>query len=232
MLGLLIILLLSAVFLRFFYKKTLSVLGLRPTTDRLMDVAFTGVMAGLICAVYHFMDIVFIDNHWELNSSYSLASLATGGWWVLKSVLFEEFVFRGALLYILIRCLGDKWACLISAAAFGIYHWFSYQLWGDAFQLTLVFFMTGLFGWVLAYAFAKLKSMYLPIAVHFGWNFLHIVIFSSGPLGPQLLMKANNSALKGTLSLLVFLFQVFALPLATFFYVRYRQKEKCPAQRM
>ncbi|WP_211481903.1 CPBP family intramembrane glutamic endopeptidase [Arachidicoccus rhizosphaerae] len=194
-----------------------------------MDFAFGLVLAALICTLYHFLEIAFIDNHWQLNQAYNLTALAKAGWWVLKSVLFEEFVFRGALLYILIRLVGGKWACLISAAAFGVYHWFSYELWGTPFQMIIIFVMTGILGWVLAYAFTQLKSMYLPIAVHFGWNLLHIVIFSSGPLGPQLLVKANAHYLEGALSLLVFLFQVFALPLATLFYVRYRQKETASA---
>jgi len=80
--------------------------------------------------------------------------------------------------------------------------------------------MTGIFGLVLAFAFAKTKSLYLPVGLHFGWNLFNIVVFSNGPLGEQIFIKTNGNQLQGILSLLVFLFQVFALPLLTFWYLK------------
>lgn len=41
---------------------------------------------------------------WELNSGYRWSDFLKAGWWSLKSVWFEEQLFRKALLVLLIRC--------------------------------------------------------------------------------------------------------------------------------
>ena len=75
-------------------------------------------------------------------------------------------------------------------------------------------------------SFAKTKSMYLPIGLHLGWNLFNIVLFSNGPLGKQLFMKANESHLEGIPSLLVFLFQIVALPLLVFGYFKFKERAR------
>ena len=42
-------------------------------------------------------------------------------------MLYEELLFRGYLLYQAMRLLGARRAVLLDAAAFGVYHWFSYD---------------------------------------------------------------------------------------------------------
>jgi membrane protease YdiL (CAAX protease family) len=44
---------------------------------------------------------------------------------VLDSVVHEELLFRGCLLYRAVRWLGPWRAVWLDAAAFGIHHWFS-----------------------------------------------------------------------------------------------------------
>ena len=46
-----------------------------------------------------------------------------------------------------------------------------------------VFLTTGLAGVVYAFAFAKTRSIWVPFALHFGWNFTNNFIFSSGQIG-------------------------------------------------
>jgi membrane protease YdiL (CAAX protease family) len=116
--------------------------------------------------------------------------------------------------------LGIRLACIISAVAFGIYHWFSDEVFGDPIKMILIFITTGILGLMFAYAFASTKSLYLPIGLHFGWNLVTIVVFSQGPLGQQLLTITNGQRLPSVLSILFFLFQVLALPLFTYWYVR------------
>ncbi|NNK76373.1 MAG: CPBP family intramembrane metalloprotease, partial [Maribacter sp.] len=78
--------------------------------------------------------------------------------------MFEELIFRGAILYILIKKIGVNWACIISAIAFGIYHWFSYQMFGRGMiPMIYVFLLTGAAGWMFAYAFARTRSIYAPL---------------------------------------------------------------------
>lgn len=228
MIGIIVELFISWLILRYIVKKDLSVLGLTPTRIRMSNWGTGFLLAAIICILYQLMSTVFANNNWILNKEIAFYNVITGIWWVLKSVLFEEFLFRGALLYILIEKWGSKKGCILSAICFGIYHWFSYGAFGNALQMGLIFLMTGIFGLMLAVSFSKTKSMYLPIGIHFGWNVLDQIVFSRGPLGAQIFMKANSNTLEGLPSLFVFLFQIFTLPLIIYGYLCYLQRKQIP----
>jgi len=220
MLGIIFILLVSALLLWVTKKQQLTVLGLRPTRNQMKHFAFGLLASAGICACYHLLKMTFADNRWILNRDMTFPAVAAGIWWTLKSVLFEELLFRGAPLYLLIGKIGMRKACLISAAAFGVYHWFSYGAFGNPVQMAFIFAMTGIFGWMLAWAFAKTQSMYLPVALHLGWNLSHIVVFSAGPLRKQLFVPANDHQPEGLTSLVIFLFQIIVLPVLVYLYLR------------
>jgi membrane protease YdiL (CAAX protease family) len=220
MIGIIVILGISALLLGWVQKRQLTVLGFKPTKLRVIQLIFGLLLSAGICTIYHFLKVAFADNRWVLNHEMTFPITAAGVWWTLKSVLFEELLFRGALLYLLIEKTGVKKACLISAACFGVYHWFSYGAFGNPVQMIFIFVTTGIFGWMLAFAFARTKSLYLPIALHLGWNLLNIVVFSNGPLGKQLFIPINENQPEGLISLFIFLFQVMALPLLVYLYLR------------
>jgi hypothetical protein len=90
---------------------------------------------------------------------------------------------------------------------------------GNPWQMIFIFLMTGIWGVMFAVAFAKTRSLYLPVGLHFGWNFVNTVIFSQGPLGNQFLIGSGTQKLGGVLSVIVFLFQLFAVPLLMYWYV-------------
>jgi membrane protease YdiL (CAAX protease family) len=217
MLGTLVELVLSWLLLRLVEKKNLSVLGFIPTKTRLLNFII-GFQAAAFCfTIYCLTTTTLTDNHWTINDDFTAKTFAASSWWTLNSVLFEELIFRGAIYYILIQKLGLKKATLISAIAFGIYHWFSFGVLGNPVSMAYVFFSTGLWGLMYALVFAKTKSLYLPIGLHFGWNLFSTVVFSRGPLGQQLLIYVDNGQRLGEiLSLPVFMFQLFALPIIVY----------------
>ncbi|MDR6461172.1 membrane protease YdiL (CAAX protease family) [Chryseobacterium vietnamense] len=223
MIGIIIELISSWLLLKFIAKKDLSVLGFKPNPTRLIHWSIGFLLAAAICSLYHIMTTAFINNSWILNKHFTFSAALMSSWWVVKSVLFEELLFRGALLYLAIEKWGTTKACVLSAACFGIYHWFSYNALGNPFQMGIILVMTAIFGWMLAVSFAKTKSLYLPIGLHLGWNLFNIVIFSNGPLGKQFFMKANENHLEGIPSLLVFLFQILALPLLVYGYFKLKK---------
>jgi membrane protease YdiL (CAAX protease family) len=226
MVGVIVQLIISWGLLWWYGKKDLSVLGFRPTRNRMVDLLF-GLLAGSVCyATYAITTSLLTDNHWTINSNFTILTFAKSFGWTFNSVLFEELLFRGALLFILIEKVGTWKACWISSIAFGIYHWFTFGGLGNPVQMAYVFLTTGWWGWMFAWAYTKTKSLYLPIGLHFGWNFLNIVIFSQGPLGLQLFINSDNGQrLTGILSLMLFLFQLFALPLASYLYLRKKRNE-------
>jgi len=228
MIGIIAELIISGLLLWYIDKKKLSVLGLQPNTSRMTNWISGFLLAAFVCILYHMMSKIFAGNSWVVNKHITSQAIATSSWWTLKSVLFEEFIFRGALLYLAIERWGIKKACYLSAVCFGIYHWFSYNALGNLFQMAIIFLMTGIFGLMLAFAFAKTKSLYLPVGLHLGWNIVNIVVFSNGPLGQQIFIKANENKPEGILSLFIFLFQIVALPLLVYWYLKF-VKDKIPS---
>jgi len=226
MLGLLAELMISWLLLWLFFKKGLPVLGLVPTQDRLFNLFFGILIAAVCCSLYYLSFTFFATNRWKLNNEFTGQKLLASSWWTLNSVLFEELIFRGALLYILIKKLGVRIACITSAVCFGFYHWFTSGALGNPLQMTIVFILTGIWGAMFAMAFARTKSLYLPIGLHFGWNFISTVIFSQGPLGNQFLIISGGQKLGGALSVAVFIFQLLAVPVITYWYLKLLSKKQ------
>jgi membrane protease YdiL (CAAX protease family) len=183
MLGVLVQLLISWGILYMYNRKGLSVLGLIPNWRQLNLTMFFLVFAFLCAASAYVVRNYVGKEAWGWNPELTPSLFWKGVLWNLQSVWFEELIFRGALFYILLDRLKPAAAIAISAVAFGIYHWFSYEVLGDPVKMIFVFLTTGLAGVVYAYAFAKTRSMWVPFALHFGWNFTNNFVFSSGQIG-------------------------------------------------
>lgn len=226
MAGLIVELIISWLLLWLVCNKHLSVLGFRPTKGRLTNLAIGFLIAASCCTLYQLITTTFINNSWILNKQATQKAVLQTSKFTLVSVLYEELIFRGALLYIAIKKLGVAKACIISAVAFGIYHWFTFNVFGNPFMMIITFLMTAIVGLSWAYAFAKTSSVYLPVGLHFGWNFFNTIMFSNKPGAWAIFVKANTNQLQNIPSLLAFLFQVFALPLLTFWYLNWRSKKQ------
>ena len=187
MLGIILQLVISWLLVWLFEKKDLGVLGFRPTRRRVIDFALFFMITAICCSSGFFMRMYF-GERWVVNPVLSFNLIATGLWWNIKSVLFEELIFRGVLLYILIKRLGIQKAIIISAIGFGIYHWFSYGIIGNYLQMAIIFVVTGTMGLLLAYGYSKTISLYIPCAIHLGWNFTYGFVFSEGPIGNGILI--------------------------------------------
>lgn len=191
MLGIFVQLLLSWLLVWLYDKSNLSVLGFYPTKNRLLGFTVFFIVTAICCSSDFFMRMIFAQQQWELNPNLTANLILTGLWWNLKSVLFEELIFRGVIFYILIKEIGQTKAIIISAIAFGIYHWFSHEVFGNPVQMAVTFIITGTMGLVYAYSYAKTFSLYYPIAIHLGWNVTSSVIFSKSILGDQLFTQVQ-----------------------------------------
>ena len=191
MLGIIVQLLISWLIIWLFEKGSLQVLGFNPTKKRLIGFVIFFLVTALCCSSDFFMRMLFAKQQWQLNPKLTADLILTGIWWNIKSVLFEELIFRGVLLYILIKKLGQAKGIIISAIAFGIYHWFSHGVIGNPAQMAITFFITGTMGLVYAYGYAKTFSLYVPSAIHLGWNLTTSVIFSNSIIGDQLFTQVK-----------------------------------------
>lgn len=191
MLGIIVQLLISWLIIWFFEKGNLGVLGFYPTKKRLSGFFLFLIITALCSTSDFIMRMAFAKEQWYINPKLTAGILWEGVWWNIKSVLFEELIFRGVLFYILIKKLGPVKAIIISSIAFGIYHWFSHEVIGNPVQMIITFLTTGLMGVVYAYGYAKTFSLYVPIAIHLGWNLVRSVVFSETVIGDLLLVQVK-----------------------------------------
>ena len=174
--------------------KDLRALGFDAPLPRLRQFAAGLALTGAVAGIQQLGYAAIHATSWTLNPAFSASLLIEQLRFNLNSVLFEELLFRGYLLYQAIRRLGERRALALDACAFGVYHWFSYGVIGNPVAMAYVFLTTGLFGLMLAMAFSRTCSLALPVGLHLGWNLATNLLFSNGPLGAGLLLAANGAA--------------------------------------
>jgi membrane protease YdiL (CAAX protease family) len=190
MLGIIVQLAISWILVWSLEKKDLRVLGFKPTKRRVFDFILFFLITALCCSSGFFMRMYF-GERWVLNPVFTWHLLGKGLLWHIQSVLYEELIYRGVIFYILIKRLGFSRAIIISAIAFGIYHWFSFEAIGNARNMIITFILTGIMGLLYAYGYAKTFSLYIPCAIHLGWNFTQGFIFPQGPIGNGILVATT-----------------------------------------
>lgn len=221
MLGIVVILLVSWGLLHVRTQRHLAALGLGMNKRRFLYVVLSFVFAMTTCVLSQWLDAELGQFTWRLNPSFTFSLLLDAAFWDLKSVLTEELIFRGALLYLLIRWLGIYPGVLISAVVFGVYHWFSYGIFGQLMPMLVVFFGTGIMGAAWALAYVKSGSLWLPVALHFGWNFTHNSLFSEGPLGKVVWVASETGDVSGYWALFNFMVPMVLVPIITLLFVVY-----------
>jgi len=211
MIGIIVQLALSWVIVWLFEKGSLSFLGFYPTKARLFDFFLFFFMTAICCSTGFYLRMYFAKEQWGLNPSLTPNLILEAVWWNVKSVLFEELIFRGVLFYILIKLMGPLKAIMVSAIAFGIYHWFTHEVIGDPTQMAMTFVITGIMGLLYAYGYAKTFSLYIPCAIHLGWNLTQGFVFSQGPIGKGIFIQVMPQPIVNV-SYLVF-FIILLVPL-------------------
>ncbi|MCX2743368.1 CPBP family intramembrane metalloprotease [Mangrovivirga sp. M17] len=217
MLGILVILLISWILLYVFQRKSILALGVLPVHKRLLQFLIGFCITAILCLGVELAKIPLYNLGFNLNQSYDLNMLAGMLLWDMKSVVTEELLFRGALLIILIKKLGKQKGLLISALAFGIYHWFSYGIFGNVVPMIIVLIGTGLMGYAWALSFAKTQTILMPIGLHLGWNFTFNTIFSNGPLGEGVFLSDGGAPISDWYSLV----GLIGVPIVVFLIVKY-----------
>ena len=226
MIGILVAIAISWLLLYLIEKKNILVLGFLPIGKRIKQFLIGFLITGTLCVFDQYLETFLKSSTWVLNENITGGIILKSFWWDVKSVLTEELIFRGALLYILIQKIGSRKSILISAIAFGIYHWFSYGVLGNLMAMILVFIGTGIMGYAWAWAFSKTKSIMLPFGLHLGWNFIYNTIFSNGPLGELMLISKGGNELTDWTSLLNFVSGLVIVPILVLIYVRYFVKDE------
>ena len=153
MIGILIGLALSWVLLFLIERKNILALGFLPVAKRMKQFFLGFLITATLCILVQYSEACLKSSAWVINDKITSGIIIKSFWWDVKSVFTEELIFRGAVLYILIQKIGTGKSILISAIAFGIYHWFSFGVIGNPMAMIFIFIGTGLMGYGLALAF-------------------------------------------------------------------------------
>ena len=174
--------------------RSLSDIGFNRWRRRTAEFAIGLVLMAVAASLQQLCAAFAADDRFVLNEAMTAGRLADGIRFVVNSVLYEELLFRGYLLFQAVRWLGPVRATVLDAAVFGAYHWFSYGVLGNAVAMVYVFVLTGSFGFMLARAFVATRSVAAPIGLHLGWNAAVQLLFSMGPLGAMVLIPSSGAS--------------------------------------
>ncbi|RSM80943.1 CPBP family intramembrane metalloprotease [Kibdelosporangium aridum] len=149
-----------------------------------------GVLIGLALFVAVLVNIYFLGGYEVRGWGSAGGAVAIFGFAAAASVT-EEVLFRGVLFRIAEERLGTWISLALTGLLFGLAHVFNPNatLW-SALAIAVEA------GFLLAAVYAATRNLWVPIGVHFGWNFAQGGLFStsvSGKDAPQGLLDAATS---------------------------------------
>lgn len=206
MFGILLLLILFWVLVFIFEKKIYDALGLIPNQKKMVYFLTGFLFSGILVVLKIAIATIFFSLHWKIRDPNDLQLALVAGK-LLVSVFTEELLFRGIIIYVLIKMIKKHTAMLISSALFGIYHWFSYEMFGAGLiPMLYVFVTTALAGYCWAFAYVNSRTILLPIGLHFGWNSIDWLFAKNGSYGEGLFIKVQTLPLTEIQNLALALF--------------------------
>jgi uncharacterized protein len=119
---------------------------------------------------------------WATYGGYAgLKGITTAALIFAAGVTFEELIYRGAIFRIVEETLGTTAALALSALIFGVSH-----LGNNAATLASALSIAVAGGITFGLTYTLTRSLWLPIGVHFGWNFTQGALFGAAVSGYQL----------------------------------------------
>ena len=165
------------------YRFLVRVLEQRTAEELRNSTAVRGLVPGALVGAGLFVLVYVIL--WALGAVTfggfdGLAGLGHALAIAISSAVGEEIVFRGVVYRRLEERLGTTIALVVSAAVFGLVHAGNP---GANWASTLAIALES--GVLLGLAYAARRSLWLPIGLHFGWNFTEGGIFGAAVSGGQ-----------------------------------------------
>ena len=179
--------------------KNLSELGLNVNAKNI-GFAFLGIVLGGLFIIPLVYIIAFIKgNPVVFNSTFNSSYVISGLWLLLPTVMLEELAFRGICFKKTVEISSVTKANIIFATLFILSHWINLGAFGSPIAMTILL-ITGLGHILYATAFLKSKTLYFPIGIHLGNNWVTYFVFSNlsindptkGQIKPSLINVLGN----------------------------------------
>ncbi|MCE7038845.1 CPBP family intramembrane glutamic endopeptidase [Dyadobacter sp. CY312] len=215
-------LVLLAIFLKYVDKKKFSDLGLN-WLHAGKDI-FTGVWLGLVIMLIGLTVLLFTGQLQITDFSYSTYEILIAILLFIFVSVNEEIFIRGYVLQNLMVSFNKYIALVVSSLLFSLMHIFNSDL--DLAGIISLF----LAGLLLGLCYLRTGSLWLPIALHFSWNFFQCLFgFNvSGQDQYSLITTTYNEAniwnggkfgFEGSL-----LGSLFQIPTIVYVYLKYRNR--------
>ena len=136
----------------------------------------------LVSLVLTALFVIEVNNGWLVVNGWNWQALPPDAWlrtaWTaflvnLVVAVGEETIFRGYLLTSLNAVIG-RWPALIAMMGiFGLFHLITYVESGlESATLALGILLAALFGGLFGLVYLRTRSLWLPVVLHFTWNFM------------------------------------------------------------
>ena len=213
--------------------KNLSAIGLDLKHRHLIFLA-SGFAIGLLffCLLF-LLQSLFNGLRLSFNPKVSYLLVLGGLLISLPQVLVEELIFRGYPFDRTVRAIGTVMATIVFALLFVIWHWAALNAWGSFGQMASLL-VTGLGHILFAIALFRSGTLYFPIGIHLGNNWVSRYIFSYQTAGVVNTSETNDSlfiisgggsnALTGIL--ISYTITIWCFLLFTFFIWRWGKKRR------
>ncbi|MFG2786960.1 CPBP family intramembrane glutamic endopeptidase [Streptomyces sp. NPDC048419] len=149
----------------------------RPVTELAREGARAAAVRGALLGVALFGAVILnlaLLGDYDVHGVGSVSGAAGLVGFMAAAAVTEELLFRGVLLRIVEERVGTWIALTLTGGLFGLMHLFNPDatLWG-AVAIAIEA------GGMLGAAYVATRSLWLPIGLHFGWNFAESGIFST-----------------------------------------------------
>ncbi len=185
------ILLLAATMLveRFTSGKTLSDVGFGPKHAG-RDLAAGAAIGALLFSLVALE--LFIGGFYHVLKVHPTPDLAMAAVLLIGGAVFEELLFRGVIFRLVEEWTGTWIALAVSAILFGLAHAANP---GATPVSSLAIALEA--GILLGAAYVLVRNLWLPIGLHFAWNFFEGPIFGTQISGHSFLRDATAAQLAG-----------------------------------
>jgi uncharacterized protein len=136
--------------------------------------------------------VMYLNGSFSIVSVNSFLFILPSLGMAFTSAIFEEILLRGIIFRITEEKLGSYLALLISALIFGLLH-----LGNPNSSLVAALGISIQAGLMLGAAYIFSRNLWLPIAIHFAWNFTQSGIFGASTSGHVIAKSLLSTKIEG-----------------------------------
>jgi membrane protease YdiL (CAAX protease family) len=158
---------------RYYESRTITEL----TTHHLFRNLIAGIILGSLLQSLTIL-VMYIGGYYHIEKTNNLVYLIPSLTMGVAAAIFEELIMRGILFRITEERLGSYIALFISAIVFGLMHF------GNPNSSLLISIALAIeAGLLLGIAYMVTRSLWLPIGIHFAWNFTQSGLYGAAVSG-------------------------------------------------